>query len=175
MDVDADLYDRDFLAWTRAQAKGLRAAATTRSNLPIDWEHVAAEIEDLGKRDRRDLESRVETIIVHLLKLQYSPAEEPRGGWMDTIAEARSNAQLVLRDSPSLRRELGGVIVTASEGAKRRAEHSLRVHGETEAADLISAAGAFTDDQVLGVWYPERAGAPGKARRSEVRSRSRRS
>ena len=105
-DVDVDLYDRDFLEWTRAQAALLRSAATGRPKVPIDWEHIAEELEDLGKRDRRDLESRLPTIVLHLLKLQHSPATGPRAGWMDTIEEARIAAELILRDSPSLRGEV---------------------------------------------------------------------
>jgi hypothetical protein len=55
MSENADLYERDFVAWTEEQAGRIRAAAGTHSNLPIDWERVAEEIEDLGKSDAREL------------------------------------------------------------------------------------------------------------------------
>ena len=101
------LYDEDFLAWTKQQAKALRAAATAGSNLRLDWEHLAEEVEDLGKSDRRELRSQIRRIIRHLAKLQWSPAIDPRRGWRESIRDARSEIQDVLVDSPSLARELG--------------------------------------------------------------------
>jgi hypothetical protein len=175
MDLDADLYERDFVTWTQVQAERLRAAATGRPNLPIDWEHVAEEIEDLGKRDRRDLASRLQTIVLHLMKLQHSPSHDPRGGWESTVEEARSVAEFILRDSPSLRPQVGSLLFDATERARRIAQASLHNHGEADAAARVADAPAFTEDQVLGDWWPERASAAGTARRPGVRSRSRRS
>src|SRR5262249_9612563 len=68
------LYDEDFLVWSRQQAKALRSAARGSSNQTLDWQNLAEEIEDLGKRERRELASRVSTIIEHLIKLARSPA-----------------------------------------------------------------------------------------------------
>ncbi|HKM65074.1 MAG TPA: DUF29 domain-containing protein [Acidisphaera sp.] len=155
MDVDADLYDRDFLAWTQAQAERLRAAANTRSNLPIDWEHVAEEIEDLGKRERRDLESRLQTIVEHLLKLEFSPARAPRGGWAETVARSRKEVQKLLRQSPSLRHELEQMILEAGNDARDVVRASLREHSEADAMARVLAAGKHTPEQVLGDWWPE--------------------
>ncbi|MBN9511709.1 MAG: DUF29 family protein [Alphaproteobacteria bacterium] len=79
--MDGALYDSDFYAWTREQAAALRAAAATaRTNLPIDWNRVAEEIESLGNAEQRDLASRLGTIIEHLLKLQLSTSAGPRRG-----------------------------------------------------------------------------------------------
>jgi hypothetical protein len=47
------LYDQDFFLWTQEQAAALRRAKD--SNLPLDWENLAEEIECLGKSDRREL------------------------------------------------------------------------------------------------------------------------
>ena len=46
-----ELYDQDFLRWTEQQATALRRAAKD-SNLPLDWENLAEEIESLGKSHR---------------------------------------------------------------------------------------------------------------------------
>jgi hypothetical protein len=43
------LYDEDFVAWAQEQAAALRAAARAGSNLRLDWQNLAEEIEDLGK------------------------------------------------------------------------------------------------------------------------------
>ena len=55
------LYEQDFFLWTKEQAAALRLAKN--SNLPLDWENLAEEIE--RKSDRRELRSQIR----HLLKL----------------------------------------------------------------------------------------------------------
>jgi hypothetical protein len=58
------LYDQDFVRWTEEQAAALRRAkslppaAPRGSNLLLDWENLAEEIESLGKSDRRELRSQ---------------------------------------------------------------------------------------------------------------------
>jgi Domain of unknown function DUF29 len=91
-------YDTDFYAWTQAQAQALRA----KDVAALDLEHLAEEIESLGKRDRRTLESQLRRLLLHLLKYRYDPAPEPRRGWRVTIREARREIADVLEDSPSL-------------------------------------------------------------------------
>ncbi|HST76453.1 MAG TPA: DUF29 domain-containing protein, partial [Acetobacteraceae bacterium] len=94
------LYDRDVAQWSSEQARALRERDHTR----LDYDHLAEEIESLAKADRRALESHVASVIQHLMKLQASPATEPRRGWQDSVIEARAAIRRLLRDSPSLRR-----------------------------------------------------------------------
>ncbi|WP_448207886.1 DUF29 domain-containing protein [Azospirillum sp. sgz302134] len=96
-------YDDDFYAWTQEQARLLREAARERLNTPIDWTQVAEEIEDMGKSDLRTVNSHLARVIEHLLKLEFSPAQDPRGGWRKTVREQRSAAVDTLDDSPSLK------------------------------------------------------------------------
>jgi hypothetical protein len=90
------LYDEDFVRWTEEQAAALRRAksqsltGTRGSNLPLDWENLAEEIESLGKSDRRELRSQITRVLRHLLKLEASPAAEPRAGWRATKRERKS-------------------------------------------------------------------------------------
>ena len=88
------LYDEDFFAWTRSQARELRRFARTRQNAPLDLERIAAEIADLGTERRDALCSWTARILEHLLLLEHSPAEPPRRGWIDEIvtSAARSSA-----------------------------------------------------------------------------------
>jgi hypothetical protein len=51
----ADLYEEDFVRWTEQQAAALRAAARAGTNLPLDWENLAEEIDSLG--DHKDASS----------------------------------------------------------------------------------------------------------------------
>lgn len=96
-------YDDDFYAWTQDQARLLREASAARVNLPLDFAHLALEIEDMGKSDRRSVQSALARVIEHLLKLEFSPAADPRGGWRKSVREQRAAALDALDDSPSLR------------------------------------------------------------------------
>lgn len=96
-------YDTDFLAWTEEQARLLREAARERINTPIDWENVAEEIESMGRSELRAVESALVRVIEHLLKLEYSPADEPRGDWKVSVLEHRDRVARDLSASPSLR------------------------------------------------------------------------
>ncbi len=152
-----DLYDTDIVIWSQRQAELLRRmAAGERVNDQVDWENVAEEIEALGISDRRELRNRVRTILTHLLKLQVSPAAEPRASWCDTILEQRAQLRTLLRESPSLRPTLPAVIDDELADARALAQASLAHHGEQSRVDPTGLA--YTDDQVLGPWLPGDAG-----------------
>lgn len=149
------LYDEDFAAWSKEQAEVLRAAARSGSNLPLDWENLAEEVEGLGIPERRALHSQVQRIIRHLLKLQFSPATEPRRGWWESVSDARSEIEAVLRMSPSLKSELQSVIKEETNRASRRAIADLEMYGEIDRAGAARLrAATYTAEQVLGDWFP---------------------
>jgi hypothetical protein len=157
MPKGSDLYDHDFFLWTEEQAAALRRAK--ESNLPLDWENLAEEIESLGKSDRRQLTSQIRRILRHLLKLEASPAARPRSGWRSTIIDARSQIEEVLSDSPSLRREVDRLVKDQLAAAAEIASSDLGHHGEQP--DLVRARlqkGGFTAEQVIGDWFPEAFG-----------------
>src|SRR5689334_4000605 len=124
------LYEDDVVAWAEQQAKALRDAAVSKSNLPIDWENVAEEIEDLAKAYKSSLKSQLRRVIQHLVKLQYSPAVDPRPGWRRTIRLARLEIQDLLEESPSLKREVGGLIENVTQSAIQLAIADLTDYDE---------------------------------------------
>ena len=151
------LYDEDFVRWTEQQAAALRRAKS--SDLPLDWENLAEEIESLGKSDRRELRSQITRILRHLLKLEVSPAAEPRARWRATIREARSEIEGVLEDSPSLWREAQAMITKQVRAAAELAADDLGQHGEP--ADAVwkrLGMGHYTVEQILGDWSPAESG-----------------
>ena len=90
-------YDKDVNAWAFEQARLLRAG---RFDL-LDIEHIAGEIEDVGKSEQRELASRMVVLLAHLLKWRYQP--ERRGAsWQKTIKAQRKGVAYALEDSPSL-------------------------------------------------------------------------
>jgi hypothetical protein len=142
------LYDEDFYVWTRRQADLLRAGRYDE----LDLEHLIEEVEDLGGAAKKSARSRVRTIVEHLLKLEHSPAIDPRAGWRDTIRAQRDD---LLDDlTPTLRRELEQELDGLYTQARRRAEGSLRDHGEAAAADALPATCPYSLDQITGDWLP---------------------
>jgi hypothetical protein len=146
-------YDTDLVLWAEDQARALRDAASAASNLPIDWENVAEEIEALGKNQSRELASRISTVLIHLLKLQVSPAIEPRAAWRETVREQRSGIDRVLADAPSLRRTIAVVIQDELAGARERVQDALADYREQPRVDIAQVG--FTEEQVVGRWFPE--------------------
>jgi hypothetical protein len=150
----SDLHDIDVVIWSERQAALLRRmAAGERVNDQVDWENVAEEIAALGISDRRELRSRVRTILAHLLKLQASPATEPRAGWYETVLEQRARLRTLLRDSPSLRSTLPAVIGEELPDARALAHAALAHHKEQPRVD--PAGLTYADEQVLGPWMPD--------------------
>jgi|SRR6516164_10372766 hypothetical protein len=157
MPKGAALYDQDFLLWTEEQAAALRRARD--SNLPLDWENLAEEIEGLGTSQRTELNSQVRRILRHLFKLDASPAVDPRAGWRTTVRDARIEVEDLLEASPSLRREIEVILKRQGATAAKLAAHDLEDHDEP--ADAVWARlekGGFTAEQVLGDWFPEASG-----------------
>jgi hypothetical protein len=151
------LYEQDFVRWTQEQSRALREAAGVATNLRLDWENLAEEIESLGRSQRRELRSRIGVILEHLLKLQYSPATDPRRGWIETIARERTGIELLLDDSPSLRSEVAHMIAGASTRVAQLTTRVLRLQGE----DIGKIPPpAYTEEQVLGDWFPGDADPP---------------
>ena len=90
-------YEKDIVAWANEQARLIRAG---RFDL-LDIEHIAEEIEDVGKSEQRELANRMAVLLAHLLKWQYQP--ERRGNsWARTIKEQRKRIKLALEETPSL-------------------------------------------------------------------------
>ena len=149
------LYEEDFFAWTRHQAKALREAARSRTNQPLDWENLAEEIESLGGSERSALGSYVMRIIQHFVKLEFSPAIEPRSGWRRTIRLARLQAERRLEDSPSLRRELRRIVERETKHGIEYAIADLEEHGEIDEVEANALRRKrYTVEQILGDWLP---------------------
>ena len=63
------LYDADFAEWTRETAVLIRSGRFEEADL----EHMAEEIEDMGKSQRFQVFSGCRVLLMHLLKWQYQP------------------------------------------------------------------------------------------------------
>ena len=154
----AQLYEQDFVRWAESQADALRDAARSGANLPIDWDNLIEEVESLARSERRELRNRLATVIEHLLKLEHSPAPEPRAGWRETVRRERRAIEHLLEDSPSLKAEVARMIERDSYPTANDVAETLKVYGEATPAVLAKVLGARYDaDQVLGDWFPDRS------------------
>jgi hypothetical protein len=144
------LYDEDVALWAEQQGRLLREAARRGNNGPIDWDNVAEEIESLGNVQAHEIRRRLARIVEHLLKLQFSPAREPRRGWLETILQQRAEIESVLEDSPSLRRRLPEMLEWVAPRTAKRTATSLELWGEIEASEAVRQHdGHYTLAQVL--------------------------
>jgi hypothetical protein len=151
--LERSLYQTDYYAWTKDQAAKLRALAAARANSTLDLEDLAEEIESLGRSDWRAARSHVQRVIEHLLKLEFSPAREPRPDWLDSIDQARDELADLL--TPVLRREVEDDLATAFDRGKREAAKALRRHGEHEGATALPTACPYSLDQIVSHgWFP---------------------
>ncbi|KJR43101.1 protein of unknown function DUF29 [Candidatus Magnetoovum chiemensis] len=95
---EQSLYETDFYLWSLKTAELLRQGKFDE----IDIENTAEEIESLGKRDKREVLSRLSVLIAYLLKWQYEPQKRYRSRRGEIFTE-RFNIELVIDDSPSLK------------------------------------------------------------------------
>jgi Domain of unknown function DUF29 len=69
MSAKSLLYERDFFAWRRQQAELLRAGKLADA----DIDHIAEEIDSMGRTEKRELVSRLSVFLLHLLKWRFQP------------------------------------------------------------------------------------------------------
>ena len=144
--MTATLYETDFYAWTKEQALLLRSEEIEK----LDLSNILEEIEAMGQRERRELTSRLIVLIMHLLKWQFEPENRSKS-WTNTIRHQRTEIELLLEDSPSLRREL-------SERATMAYPRALSAASEETglSATLFPAGNPYTAEQILNeAFLPE--------------------
>jgi hypothetical protein len=93
------LYDTDIIAWANEQARLLRTGCLDQ----LDIEHIAEEIEDVGKSEQRELANRMAVLLADLIQWQCQP-ERQGNSWRRTIRDRRNSIARRLRATPSLKR-----------------------------------------------------------------------
>jgi len=137
-------YDSDFHAWLVSQATLLREKKLDE----IDLSNLAEEIHGLAKSERRQIESRLNGLLVHLLKWMHQP-DHRKPGWLSSIVEQRARIQRILEESPSLKRHPGDSLDREYRIAR------LKAAGETGLPlSRFPKEPPFTIDQVLDESFP---------------------
>jgi hypothetical protein len=132
-------YDDDFFAWTQEQARLLRTGEFSQ----VDVENVAEELESMGRRDKRELDSRLEILLMHLLKWHVQ-VRMRSPGWQGSIREQRRRIQKLFRESPSLVPSMDGMIPEAYAEARNLAADET---GLVETS--FPAVCPYTPEQIL--------------------------
>lgn len=138
-------YAQDFNQWTTETANLLR----DRRWAEIDLDHLIEEVQDLGKRERRAIESYLTIILIHLLKWQYQP-QRRSDSWTTSINNSRVQIEAEAEDSPSLKDYPTEVLDKAYTKARRKAAQQTDL-----SLDVFPAQCPYLIDQILkDEWLP---------------------
>lgn len=108
MGTPLSLYDQDFYAWTKEQAKLIKDKAFDK----LDIVHLFEEVEDMGNRHADEIESRLTVLLMHLLKWKHQPNLRGKS-WEFTIKEQRRGISKRLKKMPSLKAKLPELFLEA--------------------------------------------------------------
>jgi len=144
---DSELYEQDFPLWAERQAALLRAGRFDA----LDLDNLIDEVEDLSRRERDAVESLVETIVEHFMRLEFSPAARPRGGWLVTVDKQR--AKLGRKLTTTLRNHLEAELPALY--ARLRRPVARQLEKDRVRSDALPLDCPYSLDQVLDAdWYP---------------------
>ncbi len=139
------LYEKDFYAWTQEQAKLIKNKAFER----LDLTHLFDEVEDMGNRHADEIESRLEILLMHLLKWKYQPNLQSRS-WQLTINEQRLAINRRLKKMPSLKSKLPEIFEESYTPSLLHAEQETGLDEST-----FPTKSPWTIEQVLNAeFYP---------------------
>jgi Domain of unknown function DUF29 len=137
-------YENDLYQWTKTQSDALRRRAVNE----VDWDNVAEELESLGRSERREIVSRLEVLLLHLLKWRFQPDQRSQSWWA-SIRDARNELERVLEDNPSLR------ALPAERLPKAYANARVRALEETGLYHLPEACPWDADQILFPKFLPE--------------------
>lgn len=145
-DSPANLYEQDYYRWIEQTALSLRKQAFDQ----LDLENLIEEIEDMGRSEKRALESNLRVVLWHLLKWKYQP-QQRCGSWRGSITEHRIRIRKALQDSPSLKNYLPEVFSETYQDAIKIASQETGLESET-----FPTLCEWTLQNVLDeVWLPD--------------------
>jgi len=109
-------HDDDFYGWSSQQAQFLK----NKEYGKLDMENLIDEVECLGKSEKRMLESYLENLLMHMLKVKYQPEMHTRS-WDLTIKLAGHKVQKTLTENPSLKYKIKEIFEDAYYHARLKA------------------------------------------------------
>ena len=138
------LYEADYLRWIETTLEKLRSQDYTH----VDWENLIEEIEDMGRSERRSLESNLIVVLLHLLKWQFQP-ERRSGSWEGSIIEHRRRIKKALKESPSLKPYLEDIFAECYIEAVKQAKAETSLPLESFPIECPYGLAELIDDEFL--------------------------
>jgi len=146
MRTNAELYEKDFYAWTQETAALIAAGKW----YAIDQMLLADEVAGLGRDDQREIARRVQRLLQELLLWWACPGER-KGNWAAAIIEERARLEDIVDDSLSLKAQLGEVLAKEYPWARCKAQ-------DQATGSVFPERCPFTPAQVLDLdFFPEGA------------------
>jgi Domain of unknown function DUF29 len=134
----AAMYEPDEVAWLEESCRLIRAGRVEE----LDYPNLASYLDDMAIRERREVESRLRTLVAHLLKWHYQPQKRTRS-WEKTVLDQRYELELML-ESATLRRHAQDILAKSYSSAVRKAASETRLPPTTFPVEC-----PYTLEQVL--------------------------
>lgn len=138
--------NKDFYGWTQETAEKLRQGKFSE----VDMADLIEEIEDMGKSERRALESRLTVLLIHLLKWKHQPNYRSRS-WQLTIKGQRVSIRRLIRSNPSLKAQRLEILAESYESAAIDAARETGLEENTFPATFEQTS--WTWEQVLDMAF----------------------
>lgn len=141
--MDSALYEQDYYLWLKQTVQALQAGKWEE----LDIDNLLEEISDMGKSERRALESNLTVILLHLLKYKYQPTHRSNS-WLASIIEHRLTLKKQLWESPSLKPYLEQVFPECYSDATLRAAVETGISRE-----VFPVESPFSIEAALNIEY----------------------
>ncbi|WP_373526259.1 DUF29 domain-containing protein [Nostoc sp.] len=143
------LYDQDYYLWLRTTINQLRTGQFS----VVDLDNLLEELETMGRREKRAIESLLIKLLEHLLKLKCWDNERERnqGHWKGEIRTFRREIKKALKDSPSLKPYILEIFDECYQDARTEATDRSQLP-----IDIFPVIPIGSLEQILDEnWFPE--------------------
>lgn len=139
-------HDEDFYAWAMEEANLLRQRRLNE----LDIDNLIEELESMGASEKREIRSRMEQLLKHLLKWQFQSDLQCRS-WKNSIRHQRKALLAVVKDNPSLRPTISEYIKDAYKNALEDAVEETGLYKQTFPVEC-----PYTFEQIMDeAFFPE--------------------
>lgn len=143
-DALSDLYLADETAWLDSMAERIRAGRLDE----LDYAHLAEYLEDMAIRDRREVNSRLKVLILHLLKWDYQP-DMRTSSWQASIMNQQDELEGLL-ESGTLRNHALASLATVYPKAVNLASAETTLPPSTFPAECPWTLDQLMSSEILG-------------------------
>lgn len=119
-------YETDFVKWARNQTYYLKNKEFSR----LDIDNLIEEIECLGRSEKRTLQSYLEILLMHMLKLKYQRGKHTKS-WDLSIKESNRKVQKTLSCNRCLKNDIKEILDDAYYSARLQAARETKLPEET--------------------------------------------